>query len=357
MSTVLTLRQLLAGYTVGETQSAGIMRVVPLLADREYAQVGDMADIYLKRDEAYETFLMASKSDSISVIPHGLMYVVAEKAQDRAIPSAHLIAKEKRINVNCLQPSQGGYMAASNREREWGILPRSLKESAWSHKHEARYDALWGDIERFLQGAGLRGREIVQFFKQYKDELETFVAQFEPVRNQLGAIFILNNVVVGVEIVPTYKYWSQMWRPLVRDCYGSEAVVATKKGYARTIFRPMLKVDEVNSFEDIEKAVDDLLAEEKAFTNEVISDILDEDMNVEQDQILEDFTLYNLMSGNLMGQRVMHGPERTVYLSLITRFSEQIQQRRRQFDSRWNTESPYASDQEFTLEDTAGQDR
>ena len=352
-----TLRKLLAGYTVGETQSAGLMRVVPLLADREFAQFGGIGDIYLKRDEEYETFLMANDSDSISVIPHGLMYVVTEKAQDRVIPSAHLIAKEKRINVNCLQPSQGGYMGASDRGREWGILPRGLKQSAWLHKHEPRYNALWGDIEKFLSDAGLSGRDIVLFFKQYRDELETFVAQFEPVRDQLGAIFILNNVVVGIEIVPTYSYWSQMWRPLVRDCYGSEAVVATKKGYGTPVFRPMLKAEDAESFDGIRKAVDDLLAEEKAFTNDVISDILDEEIAAEEDHSLEDFTLYNLVSQNLMGQRVMHGPQRTVYLSLITKFSEEIQQRRRQFDSRWNTESPYACDQEFTLEDTAGEDR
>ncbi len=355
---MITLKGMLKGYRLGEPQSVGVMRVLPVLADNEFSAVGGMESLYLKRDIAYQTFLMGNESEAISVIPHGLMYVVSEKAQDRVIPSAHLIAKEKQINVNCLQPSQGGYLGADNKDREWGILPRSLKQAAWLHKDEHSYDALWNDIGRFLQGMGLEGREIITFFKEYRDELETFVAQFEPVKNQLGAIFIINNVVVGVEIVPNYNFWAQMWRPLIRDCYGSEAVVATKKGYTTAMYRPALRMDGIATVEDIEQAVDSLLQEEKAFTNEIVSDILEESMSNEEAEILDDFTLYNLDSENLMGQRIMHGPERTIYLSLITKFSERIQSRRRQFDSRWNTASPYTDDVEFSLdEDTDRENR
>ena len=345
----MTLQKLLKGYRLGFPQSVGNMRVIPILADTEFTKVGDMENIYLKRDEAYETLLMANDSQYISVIPHGLMYVVAEKAQDRAIPSAHLIAKDKRVNANCLQPSQSGSFEANNKEREWGILPSSLKSVAWEHADDHRYDALWGDIEKFLDSAGLSNNELVRFFKEFKNELETFIAQFEPVDKQVGAIFIINNVLIGIEIVPNYKIWQQMWRPLVRDCYGSEAIMFIKKGYTTGMFHPILKHKNIKTIEDLEKATNDLLAEEKEFTNEVIQDVLTESMENVQQEELEDFTLYNLTSEQLMGQCVTHGPEKIIYASLITKHSEKGQTRKRKFNSRWNNNSPYREDHEFAL--------
>lgn len=346
---MMTLQQILKGYSLGFPQSVGNMRVIPILTDTEFTKVGDMENIYLKRDEAYETLLMANDSQYISVIPHGLMYVVAEKAQDRAIPSAHLIAKDKRVNANCLQPSQSGSFEADNREREWGILPSSLKGVAWEHADDHRYDALWSDIEKFLESAGLSNNELVRFFKEFKTELETFIAQFEPVEKQVGAIFIINNVLIGIEIVPNYKIWQQMWRPLIRDCYGSEAIMFIKKGYTTGMFHPMLKTQDAKTFEDFENATNILLEEEKEFTNEIVKEVLKENMTDEEQEALEDFTLYNLTSEHLMGQCVTHGPEKTIYASLITKHSEKAQSRKRKFDSRWNNDSPYREDQEFAL--------
>ena len=344
----MTLQKLLKGYQLGFPQSVGNMRVIPILTDTEFTKVGDMENIYLKTDEAYETLLMANDSQYISVIPHGLMYVVAEQAQDRAIPSAHLIAKDKRVNANCLQPSQSGSFESNNREREWGILPSSLKSVAWEHADDHRYDALWGDIEKFLTSAGISNNELVQFFKEFKNELETFIAQFEPVNSQVGAIFIINNVLIGIEIMPNYKMWQQMWRPLVRDCYGSEAIMFIKKGYTTGMFHPLLKTQNINTFEDLARMTDELLQEEKDFTNEIVKEVLDKDIENTQQEELEDFTLYNLTSEHLMGQCVTHGPEKTIYASLITKHSEQTQTRKRKFDSRWNN-SPYREDQEFAL--------
>lgn len=345
---MITLQKLLKGYQLGFPQSVGNMRVIPILTDTEFTKVGDMENIYLKTDEAYETLLMANDSQYISVIPHGLMYVVAEQAQDRAIPSAHLIAKDKRVNANCLQPSQSGSFESNNREREWGILPSSLKSVAWEHAEDHRYDALWSDIEKFLDRAGLSTNELVRFFKEFKTELETFIAQFEPVNKQVGAIFIINNVLIGIEIMPNYKMWQQMWKPLVRDCYGSEAIMFIKKGYTTGMFHPVLKTQNINTFEDLTRMTDELLQEEKDFTNEIIKEVLDKDIENTQQEELEDFTLYNLTSEYLMGQCVTHGPEKIIYASLITKHSEQTQTRKRKFDSRWNN-SPYQEDQEFAL--------
>ena len=121
-----------------------------------------------------------------------------------------------------------------------------------------------------------------------------------------------------------------------------------KKGYTTGMFHPLLKTQSINTFEDLTRITDELLQEEKDFTNEIVNEVLDKDIENAQQEELEDFTLYNLTSEHLMGQCVTHGPEKTIYASLITKHSKKNQTRKRKFDSRWNN-SPYREDQEFAL--------
>lgn len=344
-----TLKQLFKGYKIGTPQVAGLMRVIPILTKTEFTAVASMEKIYVDKDMDYDTLRMTNESDSIGVIPHGLMYVISEKAQDRVVPSAHLIKGKKEINVNCLQPSEGGYMAEGQQDREWGILPANLKISAWQHAHEKRYDALWGDMQTFLRDVGLSGRELIQFFREFKTELEEFVAQFEPVKNQVGAFFIMNNVLIGIEIVPNYAIWQQMWRPLVRDCYGSEAIHLIKKGHAQAIFKPVLQIDKIDTFADLENQVDDLLKADADLSKDIIKDIQGEEVMAEQEQELDNFTLYKMQSDSFLGQFAKHGPERIIYLSAVLREAQKASEPRRQFNSLWNENSPYRQDESFEL--------
>lgn len=347
----MNIKTILKGYRLGTSQVVGNLRMIPILTDTPFTKMSGMESIYLKKDVSYETLIMANNNDSIAVIPQGLMYVTSEKAQDRAIGSAHLIKGkgEKSVDVDCLQPSQCGYMSDKKEDREYGILPKSLRVIALEKAGDGQYDTLWKDIEKFLNVTGLKGQEIVKFFKEFKDELETFIAQYEPVDKQVGAIFIINNVLLGIEIMPTYEAWLKMWRPLVRDCYGSEAILFNKKGYSRVFFKPILKTSEVETFEDLEDKVNDLEQEEKSFVSEIISEYMDSELNGDETEIVGDFSMQTFKGGKFVGQAVQHGPEHFVYVSLmsgeITR--EEREQKARKFDSRWNENNPYNQNVNF----------
>lgn len=342
-----TLKQLLSGYKLGEPQSAGIMRIVPILTDTEFSAVSDMENIYVNQDVAYDTLEMTNDINAIGVVPHGLMYVISEQAQDRTIPSAHLLKGKRKVNANCLQPSQGGYMSGGQKDREWGLLPQGLKITAWEHSKEKKYSALWDDMRQFLENVGLSGRELIQFFREFKDDLENFVAQFEPVKKQVGAIFIINNVLAGIEVVPNYKIWKQIWRPMVRDCYGSEAVAITKKGHTGNIYRPILKTSNVETINDLVNEVDRVKEEHRESCLNIFNQVIEDNLEQEQREYLENFTLYDIVSDKIKGQTVLHGPERMIYLSLVPRGATQSSEPRPEFDSLWNDNSPYDQDQPF----------
>ena len=59
------------------------------------------------------------------------------------------------------------------------------------------------------------------------DKLIRFNAEFEVVDGQRGAIIMINDKIVGIEIAPTHDYWKTVWNSLVRDCYGSEVIRLT----------------------------------------------------------------------------------------------------------------------------------
>lgn len=349
----MQLKEILKGFRLGTPQSVGNMKVIPVLTNTPFVKVSGMENVYLKKDIAYETLLMATQTQVIAVIPQGLMYMTAESAQDRIIPSAHLIKGEKQVNADCVQASEGGHFDSEVKEREYGMLPRELRIVALEKRDDSEYDSIWSNIEKFMRDVGMNGKELVRFFREYKEELETFVAQFEPVDKQVGAIFVINNVLLGIEIMPNYEIWQQMWRPLVRDCYGSEAISYQKKGEFGSPVKALLKPGEIKSFGDLEKEVERVGEEEKRLVGGLLAEVVETDFDQKTEEELEDFTLYTFDSDKLVGQGVQHGPERFVYLSLMTQGKIPRKTRARKFDARWN-KSPYTEDSDFSIDTSFG---
>ena len=340
-------KTLLKGYKPGTPQRCGIMSLIPILTDKPYQEVGAVGEISLYKDPAYQTMEFKNDSSKITIIPHGFMFLTAEHAQDRVVPSAHLAKAGAitRVDVDCLQPSQGGHLQPGL--KEWRLLPSALKLAAWSHAGDNQYDSLWNDMRAYLSNAGVSGGELIMFYKHFQKDLDEFVAQFEPVKNQVGAIIMFGNEVAGIEVTPNYEIWKEMWKPLVRDSYGADALVLVKKGYTQAN-RALINVDQIRTFEDLEGAVADILENNVAFARSVMDSVLAETVMAEQKEILDDLTLYDFTSANYKGQGVMHGPEHFIYLTAVPSNAPDSNQSRRQFSSIWNDQNPYSGN-EFTL--------
>ncbi len=224
----LTVEQILSGTTVGRMQSAGQMDVVPLL-DGGSAQDESFAPPRFEAGtQGYGRVRVRNLEGARTILPTAAAFVTSEAAQDHAVPGASLVrASETRDleNAYCVQQTQGGYI--QQREREFTILPAALRAHALSHRRERSYQAMWPHISAFRSSYGDHGQaNLVEFLKRFERELDEFVAQFEIVPGQVGAVVLVGGKVVGVERAPNVAFWRALWKPLVRVCYGSLALKA-----------------------------------------------------------------------------------------------------------------------------------
>jgi len=88
----------------------------------------------------------------------------------------------------------------------------SLRKGASSHS----YDRLWPAISSMNQQLGIRNTagHLEFFLQEFGKELDRFVAEFEIVPNQVGAIILINGRVAGVERAPNPEFWESIWQPL-----------------------------------------------------------------------------------------------------------------------------------------------
>lgn len=241
------LRELLRGFEARQPQSVGNMTVIPLVGQvSEYSDVGTIEDIYLNRDTSYDTLHMANRSERVTIVPGGYSLVTKEAAQDRAVRSKELVAagQTKQVPAFCVQSSQGGYMRGHDAEKQTvRMLPATVKKAAYHNRNRRGYDGLWDTLQTYNTTVGVGGNFLRSFFDKFRQQMDEFVAEFELVPHQRGAIILINDEIIGVEIAPNPMAFSAQWELLIRDCYGSEAIARQTQ---------VDKVDETAVFTDAE---------------------------------------------------------------------------------------------------------
>lgn len=316
----MILKDLLKGFTAHIPQSIGNMSVIPLTApDSEYHDVGDVSDIDLDRDTDYNSLhLRTRRSSGVTIVPNGLTYITKEHAQDRAIHSAHLIKDTKEMGAFCVQSSQCGYMSGQQREsRRLRLLPQSLRFKAYQKRGSSSYSELWQSLAAFNRSMNLSGDFLATYFDKFADQLDQFVAEFEVIPQQRGAIILINDEVIGVEVAPNEHAFEAIWEPAIRDCYGSEALRARDK--AKPAKEEIL--EDIDNLDDLAMVVDQLGQREKARAQKIIMSILDQSGKLKKNHTLDELTMYNVETSSFVGFGVKTEDEDDgfIFLSLISK--------------------------------------
>lgn len=272
----MALSEFLNGLTPGQIQSVGNMSVIPLVSHEEYTKVGSVDDVVLERDTNYSSLHLATKADYVTIVPNGMAFITKQNAQDRAVPSAHLLTKGGRgreVPAFCVQSTQNGYMRKSDTDHKVHLLPQSLRYKAFrkrTNRGGHYYANLWEDLERFNTSMGVGGNYLITFLNKYAEQLDQFVAEFELVDNQRGAIVLINDQVAGVEISPNHAAFRDVWKPMIRDCYGAESAFAAKQ--AKPHESAMIR--DVESLDELVSAVSDAQASELQHAKSIVGNIL-----------------------------------------------------------------------------------
>lgn len=312
----LTIEQILRGTRTGARQSVGQMEVIPLIGedDSSFAPPDFSAST-----RTYGAVHLRNNADGPSIVPPGAGWCVREAAQDHAVCGGALMAPKSSRTIDracCIQESQGGLIP--EQQGSMIILPATLRAPALASRRETEYSRLWSLIRSFKQTLGMTGSgNLVDFLKAFKKQLDEFVAEFELVPHQVGAIVLVGGKVVGVERAPSVPFWEKLWEPLVRVCYGSLSLQVARGNPLPPATRHALAVQE-KTLEGLQEALREAAERDQETTRSLVGET--EALQLQEggrpDEKMGDFSLWTVASKLLSGQVVGTGPGDVRYASL-----------------------------------------
>jgi len=239
----LTVDEILRGTGPGPAQSVGQMSVIPLLGEDDDTFAPPVLEV---STTGYGSVHLRNDADRPTLVPPGAGWVVAHKAQDHALGGGALLRPGESRQIDtamCIQQTQGGLIPSA--KHDLLILPAALRAKALSVRHVQDFRKLWESIQAFNLGFGIvqQGGHLEAFVRAFQKELDTFVAEFEVVPRQVGAIILVGGEVAGVERAPSAAFWRAVWGPLIRVCYGSLAIHVARANKAPPATRSPLRVE------------------------------------------------------------------------------------------------------------------
>ncbi|MEW6349973.1 MAG: DUF6569 family protein [Thermodesulfobacteriota bacterium] len=334
----LNLAEILKGKIAGRAQVAGIMEVIPLIpqdaAHHSPVFAVPTRHMFLAGNPSYGTVVVRNAdSDRPLIVPTNAAWVTKHRAQDHAVAKAGLVGAGGTAsydNAACVQASQPGAIPPDL--HQFQILPASLRRMDKDLAEQKDFRKFWPNITALNAefGLGTAGGHLEKLFTGFAKELLQFVAEFESLPGQVGALIIINGKLVGVEIAPSAEYWESVWEPLIRYSYGPEALLAARKlgpdgVKSSAAARPRLPETAPRSIEGIEEALRTLRRQEQQRTQEIVTKELDTSLIFEVDQDLTavdprtgqtSYTLASCYEG-FVGQVVVE-EDYVLYASLVS---------------------------------------
>lgn len=335
----IRVADVLQGCTPGRIQSVGYMQIIPLVSelsdDRFVSPVEGEAEVFTT---SYGTLGFRNPGACVLIVPCHAGYVVKQAAQDHAMAHVGVVrsAGERSFNTAmCVQQSQGGLIQRGSYRML--ILPYALRERALEVRKDKGYNKLWDAISAFNQEMGVQGHGHLEFFlKHFQKELDEFVAEFECVPRQIGAIILVDDQVVGVERAPSHAYWQSVWPCLIRECYGSLAIrVAQLKGERAEAPASRTPLpDDIGSLVGLESVIAEIARQEDERAKATVRELLDEPLTLTHDDSTAGLTVETIQPGRFTGQVIRDG-QRIVYASLPAT-------KKWLADNKWQTAKPFA---------------
>ncbi len=318
------IQSLLKGYRVDRNnmQTVGNMSVIPIVSDVEFTNVANANEVTLERDPTYNQLQFKNSSGDIAIVLHGWTLIEnKQKAQDRTIPYAHLIkaANSKLVPANCVQSSQGGHFNVNAVDQgSFMILPPSLRSIAMKKStfRNAETGAMWDSLGKWTKGLDCHSGGLTAFYSRFQDKLDQFVAQFEPITHQLGSIVLINGEVMAIDLMPRYDSWNYIWRALIRDSYGAEAL-RIKENVGANVDNPVMDVGNIRSFNSLATAYEKMKNSHYDNLQNAFGAVAQLSVGLTKQEEIDELTLLKLENEQFLGQAVLHGDDHFVYLSLV----------------------------------------
>jgi len=327
----ITIAEVLKGCTPGKMQSAGYMQMIPLMltSDLIDTRFGPFTGLMTSTSD-YGTLCLENREDFPTIMPMGTAVLTKQRAQNHAVGKVKLMTRMSESSIDtaaCIQDTQGGTINSG--VHSLSILPYSIREKALKVKDERGYSKLWPAIKEFNKDVGLDegGRNKLRsmghleyYLEDFGDRLDEFIGQFEIVPNQVGAIILLNGQVAGIERAPNYEFWKELWKPLIRECYGSASLVFAKKDVKPSPPLGRMPINDfyVDDLDSLEVEYNKAEEHEDKTVKNLIRNFINQPFKVDREENEPNGTLcVDHLSGNQFTGQIVRDGAYVVYASLI----------------------------------------
>lgn len=302
---------------MGNLQSIAGMSMIPIVGDNLTKKISSPEEISFKGTTTYGSMKFENVSDEeIAIMPSHTTAITKERAQDHCTSKPIILPPKSKKTVTdccCIQDCQGGSIYDLD-IIQYDVLPLGLRHELnyLNKRNKKAYNKLWENIKDWKYGfaGSARDGRLNNVFEENKEALNTFVAQFENVKNQLGAFVFFNDRLAGIEIMPTHNHWKYFWKRLIRGCYGLERLRLAKLGKLPMQQIKYIPGDSDNLLEDVNKNLNNVKNNLINKTNIIIDKFV---------QTEELGNIVNLMSYNDKGQPlgdIIKQEKNSIYASL-----------------------------------------
>jgi len=320
----ITISEVLKGCTPGKMQSAGYMQMIPLLLDPDMVdnRFGPFTEL-LSSTTNYGTLCLQNRTAKHTIFPMGSGIMAKQAAQNHAIGKVKLMTPMSESSMNhaaCIQQTQGGTINSG--QHPVTILPYSIRGEALIIKDRQAYDKLWPAISNFNRQVGVTRSEghLEYYLDQFGDKLDEFIGQFEIVENQVGAVIILNGQVAGIERAPNYEFWKDLWKPLIRECYGSASLMFGRSGVKQSppLGRMPINDKAVTDLDSLEAAFNEAQEFEEETVKAAVRDFAKQPFKMTREENEPNGTLcVDHLTGSQFTGQIVRDDDRVVYASLM----------------------------------------
>ena len=259
-------------------QSILNMQIVCLTTDKENSldtRFANPLTALVSSNSTYGQITFTNNENKEVILPVQMAVLTKQSAQNHGMVKAGYI--EPRANVTyhdagCVQGGQTGYFRGT---AEFRMIPVTMREMLFDAVGQTSgYGNIYPAIQKLGQDTQSgTGNYLNIYFEKYDKKLEQFIAHFERPKNLIGIIVLIDGEIVAIDKFPSFTYAEQVWDLMIRDCYGSLAIISELK-HKTTVN------EFTQSYEDLKKAhhdnIIDLLEKAMKKTKKSMTDSVQE---------------------------------------------------------------------------------
>jgi hypothetical protein len=238
-------------------QSILNMQIVCLTTDAEYSldsRFGNPLTALRAGNSSYGQINFTNTENKEIIVPTQMAVMTKQRAQNHGMSKAGYIGKKGSVTYNdagCVQGSQTGHFSETN---EFRMLPVTMREMAFETVGSTQgHSNLYPAIHKLGRDtASNTDSYLNKYFEKYDKKLEQFIAHFERPSNLIGIIVLIDGEIVAIDKFPSFTYAEQVWDMMIRDCYGSLAVISELKNKSNSnIFTQVYEDEKRNRHVDV----------------------------------------------------------------------------------------------------------